>query len=262
MHTAGQKALGQLAAGGDDDDQFVGVCLGGVLQHLVVAGAFVGVGLVGNDDIGVEGVHFLKGRRQGVDADVPILAHIAGDAALHVVVNDPQAALLVVVHGQLAAPQVVFQEIKALQGLLQGAAHLVYLGCAAPLIQCQGPRQGRRKGGLDVLPGDKVQNLLEAPFLGTADVKAHDVEDHELVVWKQQERRAAQRRGVQKLALLVADGGLNDGDDLRRRLRPEFPLGVFQIPEIPLAGQPDILAGADRSAEHAIHIAVHGRLEV
>ena len=76
------------------------------------------------------------------------------------------------------------------------------------------------------------------------------------------ERRAAQRRCVQKLALLVADGGLNDGDDFRRRLRPEFPFWVFQVPEVPLAGQPDILAGADRSAEYALHIAVHGRLEV
>ena len=182
LHTFGAKPGSQVAAGGDADHQLIGVRLSGVLQNLVLLCALVGVHLIGNDDVCVKTVLLVCGAGQGVDGDIAVLPHVPGDAPLHVVVDDPQPSGRVIVHGDLQPAQVVPQKVKALQRLLQCAAHLVHLGAAAPLIQCNGPGQGGGEGGLNVFSRDKVQGLLKAPLLGARLVKAHHIEDDKLVV--------------------------------------------------------------------------------
>ena len=174
--------MGQFAAGGDPDHQFVGVCLGCVLQYLVLLWALVGVLLVGDDDIAVKAVLLVHTGRQGVDADKTGVPQVSGDGPLHVVVDDPQAVLLVVLHRQVQALDVVLDKVKALQGLLQRAAHLVHLGAGWRVVQGQRPGQGSGKGGLDIFSGDKVLCLGKPPQLCAPLVKAHDVRHDELVV--------------------------------------------------------------------------------
>ena len=225
---AEQKAARVGAVGRDDNDKFVGVGFCRVLEDLVLLRALVGVRFVGNDDVAVKGVLLVGVRGQGVDGNHTV-ADIAGDRPLHVVVNDPKARLRLILYGHAEARAVVLQKVKALERLLQCAADLIHLRAGRSLIKCQGKGQGGRKRRLDVFSRDKIHGLLKAPDLRAGQVKAHDVVDDELVVRQEQKRCAAKRRRVQELALLVADHRLDDGDDLVRGLRPEFPLAGVQV---------------------------------
>ena len=73
--------------------------------------------LIGNDDIGIEGILLVRGAGQGVDTDKTILANVAGYGVLHVVVNDSQSLDRVIVHRQVLSTEVISQEIKPLQSL-------------------------------------------------------------------------------------------------------------------------------------------------
>ena len=107
------KAVFPVAGRGDADDELVGVRLGRLLEHVVLLGRFVGVQLVGDDDVGVKTILLVRVGRQRVDVDGP-LADRAGDAALCVVVQDAQP-IGVVVLGQAKPPDVVCQKAKRLE---------------------------------------------------------------------------------------------------------------------------------------------------
>ena len=56
-------------------------------------------------------------RGQSVDGDHTV-ADVSGDRPLHVVVDDPQARLRLVLYGHAEARAVVLQKVKALECLL------------------------------------------------------------------------------------------------------------------------------------------------
>ena len=260
LHAPGKEAVRQLAAGGDADDELVRVGLRRVLEHLILARVLVGVLLVGNDDVAVEGILLVRAGGQCVDADEARVADVAGDGVLDVVVDDPQAVLRIVRDRQAKPPDVVGDKIEALQRLLECAADLVDLGPAGRVVERQGPRQSRGKGRFDVLARDEILRLGEAPELRAGDVKAHDVKHNEQVIRQQLERGPAQRCAVQKFALLMAHHRFDDGHDLAGWLAAELPFRIFKVAHVPLTGKHDLLTGDDLAGEHAGDIAVHGCL--
>ena len=72
---------------------------------------------VGDDDVAVKRVLLVGVGCQGVDGDHAV-ADIAGDRPLHVVVDDPQARLRLILDGHAQARAVVLQKVKALECLL------------------------------------------------------------------------------------------------------------------------------------------------
>ena len=82
--------------------------------------------LVGDDDIGVERVLTVGRRSQGIDRDIPV-SDIARYAVLIVAAYDTQPVVGVLVYGYAETLYVEFEEVKALQGLLQRAADLIHL---------------------------------------------------------------------------------------------------------------------------------------
>ena len=213
--------------------------------------------LVGNDYIAVERILLVRAGGQGVDGQKPILAHVSGYRALHVVIDDPESIFRVIVHRHLEAFQVIPQKIKAFQRLFECSAHLIDFGARSALIQPQGPGQRRRKGSLDILSWDKVQRLLKAALLASGQIKAHDVVHNKLVIREEKEGRPTKGRRVQELPLLVADCSLNDCQDLVGRIRSELPFWIIQVPQIPLAGLPDLWTYTQRSGDTTLHIGVH-----
>ena len=124
-------------------------------------------------------------------------------------------------------------------------------------MQRQRKRERCSKGRLDVFSGDEVDGLLEAPDVRPWGIKAEKVVDDELVIREKQERRAAQRRCVQKFSLLVAEHCLDDGDDVVGRFRAELPFSTVEVCNVSLAGEHSILAQPGLSGQDGFHEGVH-----
>ena len=133
VQVAEQKAAGIGAVGGDDDDQFVGVSLGRVLQNLVLLWTLVGVSFVGDDDVAVEGVLLVGVRGKGVDRDHAV-TNVTGNGPLHVVVDDTQPLVWIVPDCYAEAVEVVFEKVKTFERLFQGAANLIDFRAGGTLI--------------------------------------------------------------------------------------------------------------------------------
>ena len=99
--------------------------------------AFVGVGLVSDDDVAVKGVLFVRVRGKGVDRDHAV-TNVTGNGPLHVVVDDTQPLVWIVPDCYAEAVEVVFEEVKTFERLFQRTADLIDLRARSSLVHSKG----------------------------------------------------------------------------------------------------------------------------
>ena len=119
-----QKSTGVRTVGRNDDNQFVGVCLCGILQNLILLGTLVSVGLIRDDDITVKRVLLIRVCGQGVDGDHAV-TDIAGYGSFHIVIDNTQAVFRGILDRYTKPCAVILEEVEAFQRLLECAAYLV-----------------------------------------------------------------------------------------------------------------------------------------
>ena len=95
--------------------------------------AFVGVGLVSDDDVAVKGILLVRVRGKGIDRDHAV-ADVSGNRPLHVVVDDAQPLVWIVSDCYAEAVEVVFEKVKTFERLFQSAANLIDFRAGGTLI--------------------------------------------------------------------------------------------------------------------------------
>ena len=238
-----READAVVASGERGENELVGVTLGGVAQSGVCAGVFVELQLVEVDERRVERVEELGLKGKGLEVDVS-----SPDLAIHAVaerrVNQPQLVRRVVLGHEAELLEVVDEPVKALHALFERAGNGLALRAAAPVPEGERKLQRFRPGGFDRLSWGEHPGLGEPADAGLRMVKAADGERAEQLPGHELERRAAQGRAVQPLALGKGEKAGHDLHAELRQRRAEDPAAAVEIVEKAAAGQPRQIADA------------------
>ena len=245
-----------VAGGGDTDDQFVGVGLGGFFEDVVVLGGFVGVHLVSDDDVAAQGVLCVRVGCQGIQADGSAGKALMRDHMVKGVVEDGPSVrfgcLLVLVH---AGVQVVFPVAVGLQGLLQRCAHDVDLGAAGAFHDGQGPGECSDQDCLAVFSRDEDKRFFDDALDRAGEVEDQHAVQAELLPRLHQEWLAAQGLAVQCLTFAVLELGLYQGDDQVSIAGLDLVLSGLHHADEALAAQDPVLICGDASVCDALGVA-------
>ena len=238
-----READAVVARGERGEDELVGVALRGVAQSGVGAGVFVKLQLVEVDERRVERVEELRLKGEGLKVNVS-----APDLALHAVaerrVDQPQLARRVILGREAEPLEVVDEPVKALHALLERAGNGLALRAAAPVPEGERKLQRLRPGSFDRFSRGEHAGLGEPADAGLRMVKAADGERAEKLPGHELERRAAQGRAVQPLALGEREKAGHDLHAELRQRRAEDPAAAVEIVEKAAAGQPRQIADA------------------